>query len=319
MECPICHGQTRRFGRNRNGSQRYRCDTCRRTFTPADPLIADGRRVDAARMNLAIRMLLEGNSIRSTERLTGIYRNTIIAAVVSYGQACKAFMERTIFNTYVEDVQADEIWGFVGCKERTRERRDYPEVMGDAYCFTAIERTTKLLIAWHLGKRCPEDTRSFAEKLWHATNGRFQLTTDGFTPYLTAIPEIFGRQLDYATLVKVYGESLDEHAQRRYSPARITEVVATPRIGSPDDDRICTSHVERHNLTIRTQVRRMTRLTNAFSKKWENHEAALALFFAYYSFCRVHSAIKTTPAVKAGLAERPWSVQEMLAKAVAAD
>jgi transposase-like protein/IS1 family transposase len=315
MECPICHSQTRRFGRNRNGSQRYRCDACRRTFTPADPATVDGRRVEPALMLLALRMLLEGNSIRSTERITGIYRNTIIAAVVSYGQACKAFMERTIFNTYVEDVQADEIWGFVGCKERTRERHDYPEVMGDAYCFTAIERTTKLLIAWHLGKRCPDDTRSFAEKLWHATNGQFQLTTDGFKPYLTAIPEIFGRNLDYATLVKVYGESDEENASRRYSPARITEVVATPRIGSPDDDRICTSHVERHNLTIRTQVRRMTRLTNGFSKKWENHEAALALFFAYYNFCRVHSTIKTTPAVKAALAERPWSVQELLSRA----
>jgi len=315
MECPICHGQTRRFGRNRNGSQRYRCDACQRTFTPADPLIVDGRRVDTARMNLAIRMLLEGNSIRSVERITSIHRDTIILAVVSYGQACKAFMERTIFNTYVEDVQADEIWSYVGCKERTRERNDYPEVMGDCYTFTAIERTTKLLLAWHVGKRCPDDTRAFAEKLWHATNGRFQLTTDGFRPYLTAIPEIFGRQLDYATLVKVYGESDDVEASRRYSPPRITEVVATPRIGNPEEDRICTSHVERHNLTIRMQVRRLTRLTNAFSKKWENHEAALALFFAYYNFCRVHMTLKTTPAVKAGLAERPWTVQELLLNA----
>jgi IS1 family transposase len=142
-----------------------------------------------------LRLLLEGNSIRSTERLTRIHRDTIMSLAVAVGQRCKAFMERIVFHTLVKDVQADEIWGFVGCKERTRERNDYPEVMGDAYCFTAIERTTKMLIAWHLGKRCPEDTRFFAEKLWHATNGRFQLTTDGYTPYLTAIPEIFGRQL----------------------------------------------------------------------------------------------------------------------------
>ena len=193
--------------------------------------------------------------------------------------------------------------------------RVHPEVMGDCYTFTAIERTTKLLLAWHVGKRCPEDTRAFAEKLWHATNGRFQQTTDGFKPYLTAIPEIFGRNLDYATLVKVYGEIEDETARRRYSPPRITEVIATPRIGFPDEDRICTSFVERSNLTIRMQVRRLTRLTNAFSKKWENHEAALALFFAYYNFCRVHMTLKTTPAVKAGLAELPWTVQELLLNA----
>jgi IS1 family transposase/transposase-like protein len=314
MECPLCNGATRRFGRNRNGSQRYRCDSCRRTFTPADAMIVDGRRVDAARMILCLRMLLEGNSIRSVERITGVHRDTIIAAVVTYGTACKAFMERTVVNTHADDVQADEIWGFVGCKERTRERRGYGDELGDAYCFTAIERTTKMILAWHLGKRCPDDTRAFAEKLWYATNGRFQLTTDGYRPYLTAIPEIFGRQVDYATLVKVYGESDDENASRRYSPARITQVLATTHIGSPVDDRICTSHVERHNLTIRMQIRRMTRLTNAFSKKWENHEAALALFFCYYNFCRVHLTLKTTPAVKAGLATEKWSVQELLVK-----
>jgi transposase-like protein len=147
MECPICNGAARRFGRNRNGSQRFRCDSCRRTFTPADAMIVDGRRVDPARMLLCLRMLLEGNSIRSVERITSIHRDTIIAAVVSYGTACKAFMERMVFHTHVDDVQADEIWGFVGCKERTRERRGYGDELGDAYCFTALNNRARFSCA----------------------------------------------------------------------------------------------------------------------------------------------------------------------------
>jgi IS1 family transposase len=259
-------------------------------------------------------MLLEGNSIRSVERLTGVYRGTIIAAMVASGQKCQRFMESTIHLVPVNDVQADEIWSFVGCKEKTRERLGHSFEMGDCYTFTAIERNTKLILAFHVGKRCPEDTLAFADKLWHATSGKFQLTTDGYRPYLTAIPYVFGRQLDYATLVKVYGEPTEDEC-RRYSPPRIIEVIPTPMSGNPDPDRICTSHVERSNLTLRMQIRRLTRLTNGFSKKWENHEAALALFFAYYNWCRVHMTLKTTPAKEAGLTDHVWSVQELLANA----
>jgi IS1 family transposase len=167
-------------------------------------------------------------------------------------------------------------------------------------------------MAWHLGKRTPESTLAFAEKLSVATAGRFQLTTDGFRPYLNTIPHVFGSRVDFATLVKVYGESEDE---RRYSPPRIIEVIETPQCGNPDPEAICTSHVERHNRTLRMQIRRLTRLTDAHSKKWENHEMALALFFAYYDFCRVHSTIRTTPAVAAGLVGEPWSLERLLAEA----
>jgi transposase-like protein/IS1 family transposase len=314
MQCPLCQAETRRFGRNRNGSQRYRCDACRRTFTDESTRPTDRRCLDQAKLILCLRMLLEGNSIRSVERLTCVHRDTIIAAMVAAGQRCQAFMETAIHGVQVNDVEADEIWGFIGCKERTREIRGHGQDKGDAYCFTAIERTSKLILTFHLGKRCPEDTMIFANKLWHATSGKFQLTTDGFTPYLTAVPFVFGRQLDFATLVKVYGTPTEEDS-RRYSPGRITDVVPTPRTGNPDPDRICTSFVERSNLTIRMSIRRMTRLTNGFSKKWDNHEAALSLFFAYYNFCRVHSTIKTTPAAEAGLTDHVWSVQELLEKA----
>jgi transposase-like protein/IS1 family transposase len=310
MFCPFCQGPTRRFGYNRNGSQRYRCDRCVRTFTDHQTRPVDGRFVPNETIILCLRMLLEGNSLRSTERLTGVRRETIIDRLVKAGRKCQRFLEMVVQDVPVQDIQADEIWGFVFCKEKTRERSGrIPDGCGDAYCFTALERTTKMIVAWHLGKRCPADTRAFALKLHHATQGRFQLTTDGYRPYLTTIPAVFGANIDYATLVKVYGEPEEE---RRYSPPHVVEVVPTVRIGNPEESRICTSHVERSNLTIRMTIRRLTRLTNAFSKKWENHEAALALFFGYYNYCRVHMTLKTTPAVKAGLAIAPWSLQELL-------
>jgi transposase-like protein/IS1 family transposase len=313
MLCPICQGTTRRFGKNRNGSQRFRCDACRKTHTDEQTRPVDRRCLSPEKAIFCLRLLLEGNSIRSVERLTCVHRDTIILAMIDAGEKCKRFLEADIRRVEVQDVQADEIWGYVQCKEKTRQRLGHDEAHGDAYCFTALERTTKLLICWHLGKRCPSDTLEFAEKLRHATNGRFQLTTDGFRPYLNTIPFVFGPRVDFATLVKVY--SATEEDSRRYSPGTVVDTIVTPRTGDPDPARICTSHVERSNLTLRMQIRQLTRLTNAFSKKWSNHEAALALFFAYYNFCRVHGTIKTTPAVKAGLAAEPWSVQRLLEEA----
>jgi len=263
-------------------------------------------------MNLALRMLLEGNSIRAVDRLTGINRNTIMWAMVAAGEKCQAFFAKAIQNVPVDDVQCDEIWGFVGMKERTRIHRGLAEDgVGDVWCFTAIERTTKLILTYHVGKRTPDDTATFADNLYHATQGRFQLTTDGYTPYRRVVPAIFGGRVDFATLVKVYGVSEDDS---RYSPGTVIDVIATPRLGDPDEDRICTSHVERSNKTLRMQIRRLTRLTDAHSKKWENHEAAMALFFAYYNFCRVHGTIKMTPAQKSGLTTETWTLERLLSE-----
>lgn len=312
MLCPICEKETRKFGKNRNGSQRVRCDSCKKCFTDESTRPQDRRKLDPTKMILCLRMLLEGNSIRSVERLTGVHRDTVIDAMLEAGKACKRFLACVLINIPARDVQADEIWGFVGCKEKTKIRRGYGEEVGDAYCFTAIERETKMILAWHLGKRSPESTMIFAERLDIATSGRFQLTTDGFRPYLNTIPEVFGSKVDYATLVKVYGNSEDD---QRYSPGTVIDVIQTVQTGNPDEDLICTSHVERSNKTIRMMVRRMTRLTDAHSKKWENHEAALGLFFAYYNFCRVHSTIKSTPAVAAGLTIEAWSLKRLLEEA----
>jgi IS1 family transposase len=223
------------------------------------------------------------------------------------------------------------MWGFVSCKERTRERRGYGDEKGDAWCFVAIERQNKMVLAWHLGKRTPEDTLAFADKLRHATRGRFQLTTDGFRPYRTAIPEAFGRTVDFAQLIKVYHTPQPEGGETRYSPGEVVDSYSVIAIGAPDEALICTSHAERQNLTMRMTIRRLTRLTNAHSKKWENHGAALALYFAYYNYCRPHTTLtemtweegrtmrKTTPAMAAGLADHVRSVTELLGRASEAE
>lgn len=309
MNCPKCGKAGRKFGQTRHGQQRFQCVECRKTFSPPRPVVADQRRISRERAVMVLRMLLEGNSIRSTERLTGTHRDTILALMVEVGAACKPFLERFVHGVNVADVQCDEIWAFVGCKERTKQRFGFGEEFGDAYCFTAVERDSKLLVAWHLGKRCPTDTDAFATKLSAATVGRFQLTTDGYGPYQVAVPWRLAGRVDYGVLVKVYTNT----NEGRYSPGEVTHTRTAVSLGNPDEKRICTSHVERSNLTIRMAIRRYTRLTNAFSKKWDNHEAMLALFFAYYNFCRVHSTLKTTPAVAAGIASGTWSVADLLA------
>jgi IS1 family transposase len=181
---------------------------------------------------------------------------------------------------------------------------------GDAYTFVAIERNTKLILTWHLGRRTAGDTEAFTEKLNEATAGRFQLTTDGFKGYIGAVDYSLGTRVDFAQLVKVYASPRD--GEQRYSPAEVVEAVPVPRIGNPDFSRICTSHIERQNLTMRMHIRRLTRLTNAFSKKWENLKAALAVYFCWYNFCRIHQTLRTTPAMAAGLTGTVWSLRQMI-------
>jgi IS1 family transposase len=262
---------------------------------------------------MCLKMLLEGCSIRSTERMTGIHRDTIMHMMVAAGENCQAFLEETLVDLEVDDLECDEVWGFVGMKEKTRQRKKASEEYGDCYVFTAIERTTKLLVTWHVGKRCPQDTRLFAGKLNNATSGRFQLSSDGYTPYTIAIPAALGSRITYGQLVKVYGTPQD--GQKRYSPAMIIDCRKKALVGRPDWDRICTSHVERNNLHFRMTVRRMTRLTNGFSKKLENHEAMIALAIAYYNFCWKHGTLNTSPAVAAGLTDHVWTVRELLENA----
>lgn len=217
---------------------------------------------------------------------------------------------RMIVNVPVKDVQCDEIWSFIQKKEKQCGPDDDPN-FGDAYCFTAIERHSKLILNFALGKRDQATTDIFIEGLRHATASQnFQITTDGFQPYRSAIENTLSDRVNFSQLIKVYRASVAGEA--RYSPAEVVSTEVVPVIGDPEPKRICTSHVERQNLTMRMQIRRFTRLTNGFSRKFENHWAALALYFAYYNFCRIHSSIRVTPAMQAGIADHVWGLEELL-------
>jgi len=316
MHCPTCQTDARKFGKDRDGNQRYQCLTCRKTFSdrPTRPL--GDMRLDMDRALQCLKLLVEGMSVRATMRVTGVNRTTILDLMAFVGNNCERLMAARFVALPVKDVQVDEVWGFVGMKEKTRTRfYEGLDDVGDAYCFIGIERTTKLILAWHLGRRSACDAHEFSRKLAAATSGQFQVTTDGFKPYRTAIPAALPTA-DYATLVKEYATKEDDH---RYSPGEVSGVKKRAVNGNPEMGRACTSHVERSNLTVRMQDRRMTRLTNAFSKKWANLRASHALHFAYYNFCRPHQTLteqadgrKTTPAMAAGLESEPWTLRQLV-------
>jgi transposase-like protein/IS1 family transposase len=312
MTCENCKTPCQRFGKHRNGLRRFRCPLCKKTYTEAHKPALAGSYIAQERIILALRLLIEGNSIRSTERITNLDRNTIMKILVLAGEKCEKLMGRLIVNIPVRDVECDEIFGFLGKKQK-RVRPEDDQNLGDQYAFVAIERNTKLVLNFALGKRDQATTDIFVEGLRHATARiPFQITTDGFAPYTSAITTtLHDRLTGYAKLIKVYRAS--QEGEARYSPAEVKSVEVVPVFGNPDPERICTSIVERQNLTIRMQMRRLTRLTNAFSKKWENLWAAYCLHFAFYNFCRIHSSIRVTPAMEAAITDHVWEIEELLA------
>lgn len=314
MNCPKCGNSGAKFGKTRDGQQRYRCKPCGKTYSEPKPLAGKATPMDKAA--LALKLLLEGMSIRATERLTGLHRDTIMGLMVQAGEQCQRFLAGTIQNHPFADIQIDEQWGFVGCKEKTAILKHYGPGCGDAYVYTAIDRDSKFLIAFHVGKRSSDDTWAFIDRLKDCVSGRPQITTDGWKPYVPAIQFNWNWEVDYAQVHKTYGQT-DPMGPRRYSPAAIIDVERKPVCGNPNESRISTSHVERHNLSTRMHCRRMTRLTNAHSKKWENHEAMLALWYCWYNYCRKHQTLKTTPAVAAGLASEPWTLERLLTESAA--
>ena len=311
MNCPTCGESANKAGKTRDGQQRYRCSECNRTFSEPKPLA--GLATDLKTAAFALSMLLEGTSIRATSRLTGLDKNTVIRLMVQAGRQCYQFLADTMQNLRVSDIQCDEVWSFVGKKERTAFFDGSGEGCGDAYAFTAIDRNTKLLFCFHVGRRTAEDATLFADKLALCCDDliRPHVSTDGYNPYHTAIPAAFGHNVDHGMLIKQYASPTGK-GQQRYSPATIIGAKHYQNAGTSQPGQICTSHVERSNLTIRMQNRRFTRLTNAFSKSWENHELMFALFVAWYNFCRPHMTLRTTPAVAAGLAADKWSLERLL-------
>ena len=312
MTCEACGVVCQRFGKHRNGLQRFRCLTCKKTYTENHERMLGTMYVSAEKASLALRLLLEGNSLRSTQRITDLDINTIMSLLVKAGERCQSLMDARMQNLTMKHIQIDEIWTYVQKKNRHVRKGDSPEV-GDAWVFVAIDADTKLVPAFHVGKRHREDTRDFLWNLYNRIEGRTQITTDGLHHYTAGVPDAFGLDVDFAQVVKLFGEWGQQSADARYSPSPIVEVISKVRTGNPDPDHISTSYVERQNLTMRMAIRRFTRLTNAFSKKLANLKAAVALHFAYYNFCRVHSSLRVTPAMEAGLTDHVWELKELLA------
>jgi IS1 family transposase len=262
-----------------------------------------------------IASLLEGNSVRSTERMTGVHRDTICRLLVQVGEHCSAIWDEHVRNVRAKYVQADEIWCFVGKKDK-HVRVDDPEEFGNQWVFVGMDEQTKFVASFVVGKRTRETTYAFLQDLQQRLADtrmcRFQLTTDGFHFYTRGVEDVFAGQADFAQLIKLFGDWNVSAGEGRYSPPRIAEVISKIRDGRPDLDHICTSHVERQNLTMRMCMRRFTRLTNAFSKKLANLKAACALHFVHYNFCRVHTSLRVTPAMAAGLCSEIWPLSALL-------
>jgi len=313
MVCHNCKIEAKKFGKDRKGNQRFRCNQCRKTFQELKDNLLGTMRIPLEKAEMCLQLLLEGMSMRSIQRITGLHQETIMNLLVFAGDRCRELMNKKIKGVAVKDVEADEIWGFCKMKKRTKLYKEVADPkVGDCYTFVGIERNTKLVLAWHLGDRDVPNTEAFTEKLDRATSGRFQLTTDGMPAYPQAVSYSLGTRVDFAQLIKVYAHG-DREGEQKYSPPEVVETVSKPLIGNPDPRRICTSIVERSNLSMRTSIRRLTRLTNAFSKKWDNLHAALSLYFAYYNFCRIHSSIRCTPAMESGITGHVWTLRELLA------
>jgi transposase-like protein/IS1 family transposase len=308
----VCqHSHYKKVGVTKAGTQRYRCKLCGKSWTQSTELFG-GMRIGLDRAAEIINLLCEGMAVRAVARITDTSKTTILELLKLVGERCEAYMAEHIRGVQVDDVQVDEIWGYVFCKTATADRKKYVGGCGDVYCFTAIERNTKLLLAWHHGRRSSEDTYAFCAKLRQATAGRFHLSSDGWTPYPDAIRWHLGQRVDYGQVVKIFGEATKEE-RRKYSPGRIIGIRKEAVSGDPEWRRVSTSHAERMNGSIRHFTKRMARLTCAFSKRWGNHKAALAVFYAHYNYCRVHRSLRgMTPAMAHGLTTEVWSVKNLL-------
>lgn len=268
-------------------------------------------RLDRKTRAQILHLLCEGQSIRAVTRLTGASKNTIAKLLVSAGHACAAYQDRALRNLSSKRIQMDEIWSFVYAKnDNVKDAKAAPATAGDVWTWTAIDADSKLIVSWLLGARDTDAALSFVSDLRSRLSNRVQLTSDGHRPYLTAVDTVFGDDVDYAMLVKHYGA--DPQAETRYSPAVCTGAEKKPKIGKPDAKHISTSFAERSNLTMRMHMRRFTRLTNAFSKKVENHAAAIALHVMYYNFVRIHQTLKVTPAMAAGVTDKLWEIDDVV-------
>jgi len=265
--------------------------------------------LDTKRRAQVIAALVEGNSIRGTVRMTGVAKNTIVKLLAEIGCVCADLHHHTVRNLRVRRLQCDEIWSFVGAKKKNVTAEQEQDGWGDVWTWTAIDADTKLCVTYHVGDRGKHSAFSFMDDCASRIIGRPQITTDAHKPYLAAVEKAFGGDADYAMLHKIYGASGEP--ETRYSPATCIGCDMKTISGVPDPKHVSTSYVERQNLTMRMSMRRFTLLTNGFSKSVSNHCHAIALYFAYYNFCRVHQTLRVTPAMEAGIANHVWTIDEL--------
>jgi IS1 family transposase len=267
-------------------------------------------RLDKNKQAQIISALVEGNSLRSTSRMTGASKVTILRLLEAIGMACAEFQDKMFRNLSCKQIQCDEIWSFVGAKERNASPEKKEGGWGDIWTWVAIDPQTKLVPSFMVGSRGAQTAKAFMDDLASRLASRVQLTTDGHRVYLQAVENAFGAAVDYAMLIKIYGN--DASNEVRYSPAECVGCTTVDVTGRPNPVHISTSHVERQNLTMRMKMRRFTRLTNAFSKKVDNHVAAVALHYMHYNFCRVHQTLRVTPAMEAGITDHVWTIDEVV-------
>lgn len=266
-----------------------------------------------------IAALTEGCSVRATERLTDVHRETILKLSVDVGRGCERLLDGMMRNLSCSVLELDEQWSFVGCKQKNASEEDKATGQrGDAWLFIALDATSKAVVSWTVGRRTGERTMTFVNDLHARLLTRPQVTADGFTAYTDAVVNAFGEEVDFAQLTKLFWIPQGNTAAVRYSPGSIRGIEKTVVCGRPDEDKISTSYVERFNLSTRMHMRRFTRLTNGFSKKIANHEAAIGLHIAYYNLVRMHETIRCTPAMALGVTDHPWTVAELIQAALAA-
>ena len=310
MTCHNCEIRAGKYGKDRNGTQRYRCKGCGKTFLQARDKPLGEMRIPMEKAVQALKCLVEGCSIRSTARLTGLEKKTILRLLVLVGKKAERILDSKVRNVDCPLIQADEIWSFVNKKQKKLKASD-PYEYGDQYTFVALDPSSKLVVSHIVGKRDGVTTQELIDDLKDRVAGRIQLSTDAFSPYEESVETAFGSDVDYAQVHKIYHADT-ERIREGYRPPRVIGIKAATVQGDPDLDLVSTSHVERNNLTIRMSMRRLTRLTNAFSKKLRNLKAAVAFHFCFYNFCRVHSSISVTPAMEAGITDHIWTVEELL-------
>jgi IS1 family transposase len=267
-------------------------------------------RLSSADRTLIVSALVEGMGINATTRMTGISKPTILKLLADLGKVCLAYHDEHVRGLRCQRIQCDEIWSFVGAKQKNVSEEKMAEGWGDAWTWTALDADSKLMVSYFVGQRGAWWAKKFMEDVASRLTTRLQITTDGHRAYVEAIEGVFGMDVDYAMLIKLYGNPVSPDT--RYSPGEVIGTETVVVTGNPDLKHVSTSYVERQNLTMRMSMRRFTRLTNAHSEKLANHEAAIALHYMHYNFCRIHQTLRVTPAMEAGIANHVWSVEELV-------